>query len=230
MRDANATLVLAAHPDDEVLGCGGLIAKSARAGEVVVIAILGEGITSRSSQSEPASAEHVAALKAKAVQVGHFLGAKEVICLGLPDNRFDTIPLLDVAKVIEGVIDHVQPVQVLTQHGSDLNIDHVVTFRAALTATRPTKGTTIKKLMAYEVLSSTDWAFASFEPRFLPNVFVDISSTLDTKLAAMEMYDTEIRPFPHPRSRPAIEAAAKRWGSQIGCEAAEAYQLVWSRE
>ena len=219
-------LVIAAHPDDEVLGCGGTIARRAREGDDVYITILGEGITSRYEEREEADPALVAALHARSREVAQLLGARDLFMESLPDNRFDTVPLLDVVKIIENLIDRLQPQAVYTQHGGDLNIDHQVLYRATLTATRPTAGSPVQEVYAYEVASSTEWAFQKFEPAFRPSVFVDISATLETKVAAMQRYESEARPFPHPRSPEALRAAARRWGSVVGLQAAEAFELV----
>ena len=220
------TLVIAAHPDDEVLGCGGTIARLTQEGEVVYVAILGEGITSRYAQREQADPDLLAALHERSRQAAAILGAQEVFLYGLPDNRFDTIPLLDVIKVIEELVERLQPDTVYTQHGGDLNIDHVVTYRATLTATRPMSGRPVKALYAYEVASSTEWAFQQFGPIFHANTFVDIGTTLETKIAAMQAYESEARVFPHPRSPEALRAQAQRWGIVVGLDAAEGFEVV----
>lgn len=218
-------LVVAAHPDDEVLGCGGTIAKMANEGHSVHICILGEGMTSRVG----ASKEEVKALHAHAQNAAEILGASDVTLHKLTDNRFDTLPLLDITKIVEQHIETIRPEEVYTQHGGDLNIDHVCTFRAVLTATRPMEKSPVKKVYAYEVMSSTEWAFQQFAPIFVPNVFVDISTTLQKKIEAMQAYKTESREFPHPRSSKNLEACATRWGSVAGCNAAEAFQLIQER-
>lgn len=221
-------LVIAAHPDDEVLGCGGTIRKLVDAGHPVHVAILGEGITSRSGTREEASGDALDRLHADSRRAGELLGATEVVNLGLPDNRFDTVPMLDVVKLIEEIVGRVKPSTVYTQHGGDLNIDHQVTFRATLTATRPMDGASVREVLAYEVASSTEWAFQKFAPTFTPNVFADISTTLDAKIEAMQAYESEARPFPHPRSPEALRAQAVRWGGVSGVGAAEAFELVRS--
>lgn len=220
------TLVIAAHPDDEVLGAGGTIVRLASEGNAVSVLILGEGVTSRSPKPEDADSAEIEKLHSQAQEVGQFLGAKDVTLAKLPDNRFDTVPLLDVIKTIEGEVDRVSPEVIYTQHGGDLNIDHAITFRATLTAARALPGSPVQKIYAYEVPSSTECAFQQFSPVFQPNTFVDISSTLNKKVKAMEMYEGEARPFPHPRSQEALEANAKRWGSAAGVLAAEAFQLI----
>jgi len=219
-------LVIAAHPDDEVLGCGGTIARLAEEGDDVYIAILGEGITSRYKQREMAEQAKVEELHACSQKVANLLGAKDLFVYDLPDNRFDTVPLLEVIKIVEELVDRLQPQVIYTHHGSDLNIDHIITHRAVLTATRPMTGCPVKEIYAFEIASSTEWAFGQFQPTFHANVFVDISATLETKLKAMGLYESEARPFPHPRSPEALRAIARRWGSVIGCKAAEAFELI----
>ena len=221
-------LVLAAHSDDEVLGCGGTIARLAADGADVYIAILGEGITSRFAARQDADAGMVAALQERSRQVASLLGARELFLYGLPDNRFDSVPLLEVVKIIEDLVDRLRPEVVFTQHGGDLNVDHVVLYRATLTATRPQEGAAVRDVYAYEVASSTEWAFQQFEPRFTPSVFFEIENTLATKIEAMQLYESEARAFPHPRSPESLRASAVRWGSVAGLRAAEAFHLVRS--
>jgi LmbE family N-acetylglucosaminyl deacetylase len=221
------TLVLAAHPDDEVLGCGGTIAKLAQAGHDVHVAILGEGLTSRKPGRDETDANEIEALARTTEEVGTLLGAKAVHRFALPDNRFDQLPLLDIVKLIERLIDQTRPTQIFTQHGGDLNIDHAITFRSTMTATRPMAGRPVRAVYAYEVASSSEWAFQKFKPVFEPNCFVDVSDTIDLKIQAMEHYETESRAFPHPRSPKALKAIAQKWGSTVGLHAAEAFQQVW---
>ena len=219
-------LVIAAHPDDEVLGCGGTMARLAKENQDVFIAILGEGITSRPAHRELADPEKIKELHNLSRKVATLVGAKDLFMYSLPDNRFDTVAMLDVVKIIEDLLAKLKPQVVYTQHGGDLNVDHVVTFRATLTATRPMAGRPVRAVYAYEVASSTEWAFQQFSPAFQPNVFVDISATLASKIRAMQTYESEARPFPHPRSPEALRAAAQRWGSVVGVPAAEAFQCV----
>jgi len=221
-------LVVAAHPDDEVLGCGGTIFRRVEEGHEVHIAILGEGITSRYEGRDEADQELVESLKETSREVGAFLGAEEVHLRSFPDNRFDTVPLLDVVKTIEGLIDEIEPEIVYAQHGGDLNIDHNIVYRATLTATRPMTDCPVREVYAYEVASSTEWAFQEFSPPFRPNTFVDVEGTLEKKIEAMQMYETEARPYPHPRSPESLRAIAQNWGRTAGLQAAEAFELVRS--
>ena len=219
-------LVLAAHPDDEVLGCGGTIVRLAQAGQEVYIAILGEGITSRYQARAQADVSLVQHLQHRSRQVAALLGARDLFRFDFPDNRLDTVPLLDVIKVVEDLIARVQPDVVYTHHGGDLNVDHSIVFRASLTATRPMAGTSVKSVYAYEVPSSTEWAFQQVGRAFRPNVFVEMATSLETKTRAMEVYDSEARAYPHPRSADALRARARYWGSVAGLPAAEAFELI----
>lgn len=220
------SLIIAAHPDDEVLGCGGTIARLTSEMKNVYVAILGEGITSRYSQREQADVSALETLRNGSKHVSELLSVKELFLFDLPDNCFDTIPLLDIVKIIEALIDKVKPSTIFTHHGGDLNVDHSIVHRATLTATRPIAGHSVKNVYAYEVPSSTEWAFGQFTTGFRANVFVDISTTLEKKIEAMEVYESEARPFPHPRSLEALKVLAKNWGTVVGLEAAEAFELI----
>lgn len=221
-------LVVAAHPDDEVLGCGGTIPRLAKDGHETYVALLGEGVTSRYEKRNEADKKLIEELQTRSHEVGRYLLAKEVFSFSLPDNRFDTVPLLDIVKMVENLVDKLQPDVVYTHHGGDLNIDHQIVHRAVLTATRPLKSCPVKEIYTFEVPSSTEWAFQQLEPSFHANVFVDIAETLEIKVQAMQFYTSEARSFPHPRSPEALRAIAHRWGSMVGLEAAEAFQLVRS--
>lgn len=219
-------LVVAAHPDDELLGCGGTAARLAREGHAVYMAILGEGLTSRTAQPADVSASALKTLGGCSQRVADLLGVKELTLHGLPDNRFDTLPLLEVVKVVEGLVERWRPAAIYTHHGGDLNVDHQVVSRAVLTATRPMENHPVRELYMFEIASSTEWAFQQLSPVFKPNVFVDIDATLSLKLEGMGMYETEARKFPHPRSAEALKAIAQRWGSVVGLKAAEAFEVV----
>ncbi len=222
------TLVIAAHPDDEVLGCGGTIARLTQEGNIVYTALLGEGITARYDQSKKISKELVEELGKCSRQSANLLGVKDLFMSNLSDNRFDTIPFLDIVKIIEKLIDEIKPSVVYTHQGGDLNIDHQIVHRAVLTATRPVKDQPVREVYAFYISSSTEWAFQNFYPPFQPNVFVNISKTLDIKVKALSCYKSEIRQFPHPRSQEAIISLARYWGSVAGYEAAEPFMLVRS--
>lgn len=221
-------LVVAAHPDDEILGCGGTMARLAGEGHEVRIAILAEGMSARSARREEADQKQMQHLHAQAQQAADKVGARELVLCKLPDNRLDTVPLLEVVKLVEDLVDRIRPEIIYTHHPGDLNVDHGVVHRAVLTATRPMNGQCVREIYAFEVPSSTEWAFQRLEPSFRPNVFVDIADSLETKVAALGCYGTEIREFPHPRSAEALRAIATRWGSVAGVKAAEAFELIRS--
>lgn len=219
-------LIAAAHPDDELLGCGGTIARLSREGHDAFVAILGEGITSRFAMRDQADPKLIKALQDCSRKVGQMLGVKDLAFYELPDNRFDTVLLLDIIKPIENLIMDLQPQVVYTHHGGDLNIDHAIINRTVLTATRPAAAPSVKTVYAFEVVSSSEWAFQSLNPVFLPNTFVDIRETLEIKIEAMKIYESETRSFPHPRSSKALISNAQRWGSVAGIEAAEPFELI----
>lgn len=227
MKSKKNVLVIASHPDDEVLGCGGTMAKLAKEGHDVYSLILGEGVTSRDQQRDPGKRqEELNALRAQAAAANRLLGVKKVFTFNFPDNRFDTVALLDIIKTIESVKKQVRPDVVFTHHHGDLNIDHQITFRAVMTAFRPLKNEKTKEIYSFEVLSSTEWNMPSAVSYFMPSCFIDVSRSIKNKVRAMQKYGSEIRKFPHPRSAEAIEAAARKWGTGAGVAAAEAFEVV----
>jgi LmbE family N-acetylglucosaminyl deacetylase len=219
-------LVIAAHPDDEVLGCGGTLARESDAHQVH-IGILGEGASSRVERRADVAPTALELLRIDARAAADVVGARGIEFGGLPDNRFDEVPLLDVVKLVEGWVARFEPDVVYTHHPGDLNIDHGITFRAVLTATRPGVSLcSVKEVLAFEVPSSTEWAFQCIDQSFRPNVFVDITATLDRKIAAMQRYRSESRLSPHPRSPDALRALAGQRGATAGVRYAEAFQLI----
>ena len=223
-------LVVAAHPDDEVLGCGGTVARLSNEGHTVYSAILGEGSTSRFRQGTQGKRAALNKLRKSCEKAARILGIRKVFPYQLPDNRFDTVPMLDVIRIVEDLLLKLKPSMVYTHHSGDLNIDHAITSRAVLTAARPLKECTVRELYAFEIPSSTEWSFGSHQPLFMPNTFMDIRQTLATKIQAMGAYESEVREFPHPRSPEALKATAEKWGATSGLCAAEAFCLVWSRK
>jgi len=223
----NKILVVAAHPDDEVLGCGGTIARLTSEGNCVYTLILGEGVTSRDRKRDLAKRENeIVELKKKAEDANKILGVKKVYTYDFPDNRFDTVSLLDIIKTIEKIKKDIKPDIVFTHHYGDLNIDHQITFKAVMTAFRPTKDESVKEIYSFEIPSSTEWNAPSSLTYFMPDYFVDISKTIKLKVRAMKEYKCEIREYPHPRSIESIEIKAKQRGIQVGLEAAEAFEVL----
>ena len=219
-------LVIVAHPDDEVLGCGGTIARLANEGHEVSIAIMGEGITSRYDIRESAEGNLLRELRSNAKKASNILGAKELFTFSFPDNRFDSVNLLEIIKETEKIIEQVHPQVIYTHHSGDLNIDHSITCRAVLTATRPFGNYPVMELYSFEVPSATDWSFNQLAPRFNPNMFVNISNTLEFKTKALNAYEGEARQFPHPRSAEMLRVMSRKWGATVGVEAAEAFELI----
>ncbi|WP_048314272.1 PIG-L deacetylase family protein, partial [Crocosphaera watsonii] len=200
-------LVVAAHPDDEVLGCGGTIAKHAQAGDHVHILIVAEGVTSRDYQRDlQQRQQQLSRLGETAEQAKEILGAKSLTLGDFPDNRLDSCDLLDIVKVVESIIAQYQPHIIYTHHCGDLNIDHRRVHQAVITAARPLPDSSTKTLLFFEIPSSTEWQIPGSGPSFFPNWFVDISSTLSLKIQALETYNSEMRPYPHPRSFKAVKS------------------------
>lgn len=225
-KDLKNILVIAAHPDDEVLGCGGTMAKYVKQGHQVDILIVGDGITARYEEKDldlPEVQEQVARVNKNAQEAGRILGVRSVTVLGFHCCRFDTVALLSITKAIEEKIREVQPEIVYTQSCVDVNNDHALVFKATLAATRPMLGCCVKQVLAYEVLSSTEWNF--YEP-FRPNVYEEISEGVEQKIQAMEAYETEARVFPHPRSPESIKILAQKRGIEVGLPYAECFELV----
>lgn len=220
-----ALLVVAAHPDDEVLGCGAAMARHAAEGDRVWTLILGEGVASRRGLAPAEKKRLIRRLDEDAAKANAILGAEKVILKKFPDNAFDTVPLLSVVQAIEEVVAALRPGTVLTHHAGDLNIDHRVTADAVRTACRPLPASPVRQILAFEIASSTEWAFGS-GPAFEPNFFVDAAGFLDAKVRALAAYRGEARPFPHPRSETYLRALAAVRGAQSGREAAEAFMLV----
>jgi len=218
---SQSILIITAHPDDEVLGCGGTIARYTGQGVQARVIFLADGIAARDGMdSEALQRRQSAARKA-----ADCLGLQSVSFGKFPDNRLDTVDLLDIVKTVEGAIEQYQPDTVLTHHIGDVNIDHQRVHQAVVTACRPQQGYPVQTLLFFEVPSSTEWQPPGSAPAFVPNWFVDISSTLDCKLKALDAYSEELRAWPHPRSIQGIEALARWRGATVGVEAAEAFVL-----
>jgi LmbE family N-acetylglucosaminyl deacetylase len=215
-------LTVAAHPDDETLGAGATMARFASASHEVHVCILTDGVTARH--------HHVDQQQKCAMRACEVLGVSNVMFCGLPDQRLDSLPLLDVITPIEKFVGQIQPDLVFTHFSQDANQDHRVVFQATLVATRPTADTSVSTVLCYETASSTEWAPPFPGSVFSPNLFVDISTTLPTKLDALREYEHtfagEMQPFPHPRSYEALEAISRRHGATAGVGAAEAFMLV----
>lgn len=211
-------LVVAAHPDDEVLGCGATLARLVQEGHSVHLAFLADGVGSR----QGADAEQ-AERRAAAHRSAGIMGIETVAFFDLPDNRLDTVPLLDVIRSVEGLIARLAPATVITHHAGDVNIDHQRCHQAVVTACRPQPGCPVNCLLSFEVPSSTEWQPPQSALPFAPNFFVDISAYLSVKRRALDAYGSEMRAWPHSRSYEAVEHLARWRGASVGCEAAEAF-------
>ena len=221
----SSVLVVAAHPDDEILGCGGVLARHAAEGDTVHVLIVAEGATSRDAHRDPRGRKpELTALKAAASRAAAEIGAEEPRMLGLPDNRLDGLPLLDVIKSIEAVVEAVAPEIVYTHHAGDLNVDHRVVHQAVVTVCRPLPSSPVSAIYAFETPSSTEWQTAG--AAFRPQRWVEIEPFLGCKLRALEAYEAEMRPFPHARSFEAVEALARWRGASAGLKAAECFVVV----
>ena len=212
-------LVVAAHADDEVLGCGGTISLCAKEGMDVHVIFMTDGVSARADGNAGARQE-------AAKSACSNLGAHTPRFNQFPDNAMDTVPLIEVARVVEAVVQEIQPVTVFTHHYGDLNVDHEVVHRAVLTACRPQPGHCVKNLLTYSVRSSTEWSIASPDRAFRPSLFVNITTTLSSKIEALKAYSMELRPSPHSRSLEAVEGEARLVGSCCGIHAAEAFMVT----
>ncbi|MCK5013462.1 MAG: PIG-L family deacetylase [Candidatus Omnitrophica bacterium] len=224
MAEKKRILVVAAHPDDEILGCGATIARMIKEGCEAHTLILGEGVTSRDEQRDADSRKaEIEELKGHVHKANKIIGVEDAILKDLPDNRFDSLPLLDIVKIVEEVKKDIRPDIIFTHYQNDLNVDHQITYRAVITATRPMTDETVKEIYSFEVASSTEW---NYPLTFSPDVFIDVSETIDLKLKSLEQYITEMKDSDHPRSLKGAEHRAKSWGIKTGLPYVEAFKLV----
>jgi N-acetylglucosamine malate deacetylase 1 len=214
-------LVVAAHPDDEVLGCGATVARHTAAGDRVHVLILADGVCARDDDAQAVNSRAEAARAAAAI-----LGAEPPQLLSLPDNRLDAMPLLDIVRQLEAVVEELRPRVLYTHHAGDLNVDHRIAHQAVMTACRPLPGASCRRILCFEVPSSTGWQAPGHGTDFVPNWYVDVSATLRVKLEALRPYRDELRPWPHARSLEAIEHLAGWRGATVGMYAAEAFVLA----
>ncbi len=218
-------LVLAAHPDDEVLGCGGTIAWHVDQGHDVAIHLMAEGATSRTNVPDRvAMASELESLRSSARKAADILGAS-ISFDSYPDNRMDSVDLLDVVKSVERLIAEIRPDRIYTHHSGDVNIDHRIVHQAAVTACRPVPEQCVRSLLFFETPSSTEWQPATSGEVFAPNWFVSIDTTIERKREALKAYASEMREFPHSRSLAAINHLACWRGASAGVHAAEAFML-----
>jgi LmbE family N-acetylglucosaminyl deacetylase len=223
----NNVLVIAAHPDDEVLGMGGTISKLTANNKKVHVLFMSEGVTARDNLFDPIARESDIKDRIKmSERSAKILRVSSLEYLNLKDNRMDGIELLDIVKKIEGIIKKIEPDCIFTHSENDLNIDHQITNKAVITATRPLSECKVKEIYTFEILSSSEWGFSENNHLFSPKYFVDISSFIEDKIKAINCYSEEMREHPHPRSVESIMAQSSMRGSQIGVRNAEAFGIV----
>lgn len=217
-------LIVAAHPDDEVLGCFATVADMIKKGKTAATVILGTGKTSRGETSQKELEE----LKTETKNANEVIGINKVYFADFPDNAFDSVSLLNIVKEIEKIIAIEKPEIIFTHHIGDMNIDHQITHKAVLTATRPMKDECVKTIYAMEIPSSTEWNSFDRNTAFVANCFFDVSESVELKVKAMSCYKSELREFPHPRSLEYIRLLAKINGAKVGIDFSENFQLVRS--
>lgn len=220
-----SVLVFAAHPDDELLGLGGTVRRLADTGATVRAVIMAEGITSRAEKREEADLSALKVLQTDAKNASKVIGYKSIDFCGLPDNRMDSMDLLDVIKIVSNYVEKYQPDTIFTHHHGDLNIDHRITCEAVLTACRPVGNYEVKRIYAFETPSSSEWNFNYQEP-FTPNVYVDVTNTFEAKIKGMACYRTESAEYPHPRSTEGLRSLGRLRGTNAGFNMAEAFMLL----
>lgn len=218
-------LIVAAHPDDELLGEGGTVRKLTNEGVCCRAVIIGEGITSRADKRNDADFNKLNELKKDARQAANVIGYQSIDFCDLPDNRLDGMDLLDVIKAVSVYVEKYQPDTIFTHHHGDLNIDHRIVCEAVLTACRPVGKYCVEKIYTFETPSSSEWSYTYSEP-FSPNVYYDITDTIEAKIDGMKCYRSESAVFPHPRSSEALMALATLRGSNVGFLKAEAFMLL----
>lgn len=218
-------LVFAAHPDDELLGVGGTVRRFVNEGATARAVIMAEGLTSRRDSRNDTDCSELLALQEDARRAAAEVGYTGIDFCGLPDNRMDSLDLLDIIKTVSNFVEKYKPDTIFTHHHGDLNIDHRLTCEAVLTACRPVGNYCVKWIYAFETPSSTEWNYCYAEP-FKPNVYVDVSDTMEAKIHGMACYGTESAEYPHPRSAEALRALGRYRGSNVGLQLAEAFVLL----
>ena len=218
-------LVISAHPDDEVLGAGGTIAKLAAEGMECHLLIVTDGSSSQYRDSDKL-AEIIAGKKQETLNCANILGFKSIHYGNLPDMKLDAVPHVEINQVIEKVIDEIQPDTVFTHFWGDVNMDHQNVYKSTLVAVRPVMGQVVRELYCYRVPSSTEWTPNKEDTMFMPNYFVDIHQFAEQKYKAFACYATELRDYPHPRSVQYLRETDKVAGLRVGLLAAEEFVML----
>lgn len=220
---------MVAHPDDELLGPGASMHRLINEFNCKIRAvILGEGITSRADHRDTEQWKRELAVHRSNIESAReAIGYESVGIYDLPDNRFDSVPLLDIIKIVEKEKKDFEPEIIFTHHGGDPNIDHQRTFEAVITSSRPMEHEKVKMILTFETPSGTEWRSPSDPRHFLPNLFIGISEeNLSAKIKGMESYEFEKRAYPHPRSPEALRIRAQMWGVATGTNLSEAFGLI----
>jgi len=213
-------MVVAAHPDDEAIGCAGTIARHVANGDTVSVIFMTNGVSSRIGNEK----DEIVERRNSAIDVSNMLGTTKPVFLDFPDNQMDSVVFLDIVKAIEKRVSIEKPSKIYTHFSGDLNVDHQITHKAVLTACRPQVATTVKEIYCFEILSSTEWSSIT-SPQFSPNVFVNISDFWEQKKQALKSYNREMRDSPHSRSYKCIEALSIYRGETNGFDFSEAFVL-----
>ena len=218
------TLVVAPHPDDELLGIGGTLLRRKAEG-VSTAWLIVTGITEEDGWSKG----KIESRENEISRIKNYFDFNEVYNLKLPTRKLDVLPIGDIIQKISEIVESYRPEEIFIPHLGDVHTDHTIVFNAVVSGTKSFRYPFIKRMLSYETISETDFGL-DVSVSFNPNVFVDISDFLEQKLKAMEIYSSEIGEFPFPRSRESVEALARVRGSTAGFKAAEAFQLLRSRE
>ncbi len=214
----NKILIVAAHPDDEILGCGGTIIKLKEESEINVI-FMTDGVSARGKHAKKKLIR-----RKKCERLFKYLKINKPIFFNLPDNQMDKVPLLKIVKKVENKITKFKPDTIFTHYSECLNIDHKITYQAVLTACRPLKNSPVKKILSFEILSSTEWS-KNKNKAFDPNYFIDITKAIEGKINALKFYKEELREYPHSRSLKGVKALARFRGISCGKNYAEGFYL-----
>lgn len=210
----NKILVVVAHRDDEVFGVGGTIKKYSKNGGKVYCLYLGDENLCRENGNLNDSANKSAKI----------LGIEKLFFEDLPDNKFDSIPLINITQKVEKYVSEVKPDIIYTHYENDVNADHRLTYEAVMTACRPCNNNCPKEIYSFEVLSSTEWQLK--KPKFNPNFYIDIKNEIEDKIKACKEYKSEFREYPHSRSYKGVKILAQYRGLECGKEYAEAFKLI----
>lgn len=213
-------LVIAPHPDDEIIGVGGTIAKRAKDGDEVYVCVVTKG------KSPLFNDEFIEQGRKECRKADKKLGVKETIFLDFPAVMLETVPRYEFNGKISEVVNLIKPDEVYIPHRGDMQIDHQMVVDAAMVAVRPRGNNYPKRVYAYETLSETGWNIPNIVNEFIPTVYEDITDTYEVKLEAMAIFESQLSTFPEARSIGAIEALAKYRGATVSVKAAEAFSLV----